>query len=292
MILASMAARPLLGQAAVATDLWRVVQGTLTRPMALSAGGTATMWTPAVRLDTAIRWRVGVEAVHAPAETGVQSGYVGVAMRRGLTTFHAGYGRIGVNDVAATETSPETIGGDVPIWSQSASMGLAVEPLPGLTAGAALRYVSGRLGPERHAQAGVDVGVRYEGFERLRLGFATQFFDPSFGESARGSVYSMGSEYAFSPWDAWGAGAQLSLRYGLVLQSGERAQQLLIGGLVVGRLGVDWGVAHENAFGRGLWRSRFGINLGAGGYRVDIGRDGGANDFGATWRFGVTGDFR
>jgi hypothetical protein len=291
LILVLLAPRSLAAQAAIATDLWRVVQGTQTRPLALAEGAGANLWTPAIRLDTAMGWRVGIEAVHAPTETGVQSGFLSLALRRGRALVHAGYGRVGINDVAVTETSPETLG-NMQVWSQSASIGAAIEPVPFLTAGASMRYVAGRLGPERHTQAGLDVGVRYDGFEHLHLGASTQFFDPTFGPAARGAVYNLGAEYLLSPFDAWGAPARLAFRYGMTMQQGEAAQQLLTAGAVLGRLGIDWGVAHENAFGHAAWRSRFGLSLGAGSYRVEIGRDGGVNDFGATWRFGMTGEFR
>ena len=41
-----------------------------------------------------------------------------------------------------------------------------------------------------------------------------------------------------------------------------------------------------------LWRSRLGLALTAGRYRVYLGRDGGVNDFGATYRFGLTAAMR
>jgi len=284
----ALAARTGWAQASVATDLWRVAQGTLTRPLALSEGAGAVLWTPAVALDTATRVRIGVEAVHAPSETGVQSGFAGLSVRTGPVTLNAGYGRIGISDVAFTETSPEEVGGAIPIWSQSMSLGAAIHPLPGLTTGAALRALSGRLGPSARSHAGLDLGLRYD-LSRAALAVATQFLGA--GSAEQGAVYSVGGEVRSAPLRQLSQ-ARVAARYGATLQHGEGAQHLLTASVLYGRLGVDWGAARENAFGDVLWRSRFAVTIGAGGYRVDIARDGGAHGFGATWRFALTGDFR
>lgn len=283
-------ARAAHAQAGIATDLWRVAQGTLTRPAAIAEGSSAPLWSPAIALDSSTRLRVGVEAVHAPSETGVQSGFLGLSLRAGPATINAGYGRIGISDVAFTETSPEAIGGSIPIWSQSLSAGVGLAPLPSVVAGAAVRMMSGRLGPSARSHVTMDVGARYTGFRRVTLGAATQFLGP--GSAARGAVYSLGGEYRTAPRLMANTPASVALRYGATLQAGESAQHLLIGSIGYGRLALDWGAAREHAFEESLWRSRFGVSIAAGGYQVEIGRDGGVNGFGATWRFGLTGDFR
>jgi len=282
-----------VAQASVATDLWRVAQGTLVRPAALGEAGSATFWTPAIRLDSAVKVRVGIDAVHAPSETGVEGGVVSVSFRTGrFAIMTIGYGRMGIADVAYTETSPEAIGSSIPIWSQSAAIGVSLDPGRSLTAGASLRFVEGRLGPSRRTQAGIDLGLRYRPSPRLELGAATLFFDPTFGSGARGTVYSLGGTLAGPALSVWGAEGVLSVRYGSQLQQGESAQQLLLAALGLGRTEIVWGAGYESAYGESTWRSRFGVALGAGSYRVEIGRDGGANGFGATWRFGLMGEFR
>src|SRR5205085_11047017 len=70
-------------QAAVASDLWRVAQGTLVQPAALSDDGGAALWTPVVALSGAEKLRVGVEAIHAPSEIGVSGGLLALAVRAG-----------------------------------------------------------------------------------------------------------------------------------------------------------------------------------------------------------------
>ena len=54
---------------------------------------------------------------------------------------------------------------------------------------------------------------------------------------------------------------------------------------------LDAGAAREAVAGEPLWRSRAGAAVTAGRYRVYVGRDGGANGFGATYRFGLAAVF-
>ncbi len=274
------------------TDLWRVALGTLTSPAALGAGAAAAAWTPAVVLEPGLRGRIGVEAVHGPAETGLSGGIAAVSLRAGRATVSASYGRIGIGDVAYTETSPEAVGGAVPVWTQMASLGIAVRPLPRLTAGLAARVLGGRLGPLERSQFGLDAGARLEARPRLFVGIATQFLDPGFGASAQGAGYSVGGEYTTGSFGAWGAPAAVAVRYGASFLRGEGTQHLLVAGLTLGTVAMDWGAAREAAFGTPLWRSRFGLGVRSGGYQVQIARDGGASGFGATWRFGLTMEFR
>jgi hypothetical protein len=66
-------------------------------------------------------------------------------------------------------------------------------------------------------------------------------------------------------------------------------QHLLTVGLGLGGVAeVDVGAAREETAGFQVWRSRFGVSLDVGRYRVYLGRDGGVNGFGATYRFGLT----
>jgi hypothetical protein len=73
------------------------------------------------------------------------------------------------------------------------------------------------------------------------------------------------------------------------LTHGEEVQHLLSGGLNLGGIAeLDVGAAREAEAGVVVWRSRMGLAVSAGRYRIYLGRDGGVNDFGATYRFGLT----
>jgi len=83
------------------------------------------------------------------------------------------------------------------------------------------------------------------------------------------------------------------VRYGLTAQKGESAEHLLTGGIALGEsLALDAGASLEHASGDTVVRSRLALAFGSGPFRFQIGRDGGVNGFGATYRFGLTGSFR
>jgi hypothetical protein len=283
-------ARDASGQAAIASDLWRVAAGTLAVPPALEDDGSAALWTPAAALPLAGPGvRVGVEAIHAPSEVAISGGIAAVGIRLGrLGTLNAVYGRLGFDGLVRTETSPEAIG-DIPVYAEVISIGLARFVTPSLVVGAAVRSMSGQLDVNSRSQVGVDVGVRYADPSRVTIGFATRFFDPTLRQAEQAASYSLGTSYQTAPSPMWGTTAVVTLRYGATLAHGEGVQHLLSGGLGFGDIAeLDVGAARETEAGAAVWRSRLGLAIGVGRYRVYLGRDGGVNDFGATYRFGFT----
>jgi len=279
-------------QASVASDLWRVADGTQVVPLALADGGTSPLWTPAVALGDGEHLRVGIEAINAPTEIGVSGGLLALTFRAGGWGFASlTYGRLGVADVAMTETSPEAIG-SVLIYSQTASLGFSRRIAPDLTGGIAVRYLAGELGPVSRSQVGIDIGARYAS-EHVTLGAATRFFDPTLRAAVGAATYNLGAAWSSSAFDAWGASGRVIVRYGVTASRGESAQHLATAGIVLGSsLALDAGVSGERASGDGVWRSRFGVSIGSGPFRIQIARDGGVNGFGATYRFGLTAAFK
>jgi len=277
-------------QTAVSTDLWRVAAGTLTEPAALMQDGTAPFWTPVVTLPAGgARYRFGAEAVHGPSEVGVNGGILTLTSRAGQWgTLNASYGWIGLGEIAYTETSPEVVGGAVPVWSQQASLGLAGHLSSSLAGGVAVRYLAGRTGTLSQSQGGVDIGLQYVGIPHLRLAIATSFLDPSFSGNQQAAGGSAGIEYRSARFPLWGSDASVTGRYGATLLRGEDLQHLLGAGLALGPLTLDVGAVHEAVAEDAVWRSRFGVALRSGRYRVQIGRDGGVNAFGPAYRFGIT----
>jgi hypothetical protein len=285
------AAREAAGQAAVASDLWRVAAGTLVVPSPLEEDGSAALWTPATIVPRAAPGlRVGVEAVHAPSEVGISGGIATLGIRiAGLGTLNAAYGRLGVDGLVRTETSPEGLSGDIPVYAEVVSLGFARQITPSVVAGLAVRSVSGQLDVTARSQAALDVGVRYADPSRVTIAFATRFFDPTFRQAEQAASYSVAASYQTAPSPMWGTTGVVILRYGATLTHGEDLQHLLSGGLSLGDVAeLDIGGAREVEAGVVVWRSRMGLALSAGRYRVYLGRDGGVNDFGATYRFGLT----
>jgi hypothetical protein len=280
----------LRAQAPVATDLWRLAAGTLVVPPALAEDGSAALWTPAAVLPpSGAGMRIGIEAVHSPSEIGVNGGVATIGLRAGrLGTVNLVYGRMGVDGLVRTETSPEAIGGDIAVFNEVLSVGLARTIGAGFTAGIAARALSGRLDIANSSQFGLDLGLRYADSSRVSFGIATRFFDPSLRAAESGASYSAAVSYRTAESPVWGTTADLRFWYGAGWAHGEGMQHLLSVGLALGGVAeVDLGAAREETAGIELWRSRLGVSLDVGRFRVYLGRDGGVNGFGATYRFGL-----
>lgn len=281
-------------QAALVSDLWRVAAATLVQPAATTDGAAAAFWTPALVLPALRPWlRAGVELIHTPAELGVNGSTVAISARlRGVGTASVVYGRIGLDDLVRTETSPEALDGPIPAYAEAFSLGLARAVGRGLDAGVAVRHLAGRLADRSHTQLAVDVGLLYTGAPHLRIGAATRFWDPRFGTAEEAATYSLGAELASSEFGAWGSTLRLALRYGATDTHDEELQHLLSAGIVLGGvLALDLGAARESSGGLPQWSSRGALGIISGHYRVQVGRDGGVNGFGATYRFGLAAEF-
>jgi len=276
-------------QAALSTDLWRVAAGTLVVPSALASDGSAALWTPATALPgTGLAARVGFETIHADADAGVSGAVATIAFRpSGTITVNFVYGRMSIGDLIRTETSPEAIG-SIPAFAQVVSLGIARSVAGGLlTVGAAARTLTGQLDTQSRTRLAADVGAQCT-TRHVRFGVATRFFDPTSDPRESGAVYSVAGEVRTSTVTVWGAPAVAQLRYGLGLAAGEGPAHLLSAGVSLGgAFDFDAGAARESVAGAAVWRSRFGAALTAGRYHVYVGRDGGVNGFGPTYRFGV-----
>ena len=283
----------LRAQASIASDLWRVATGTLVTPAALASEGTAPLWTPAVVLAPGgPGLMLGAEAVHAPSEIGLNAGIVAFSWRLGgAGTISATYAWAGLSDIGYTESSPEVVG-SIAVDAQTASIGFARRLPGGLVAGAALRWLEGRQSGEAVAQPALDLGARYSPNAHVELGVASQFFDPIFRDAQQAASVSAGASCRSSPFQAWGTPAVATIRYGLTVLRGEGPQHLLTVGLAAANLTLDGGIVHEGIGNDQIWRSRLGLGVSVGRYRVAINRDGGVNGFGPTWAFGMTALFR
>jgi len=167
------------------------------------------------------------------------------------------------------------------------SLGLARAIAPGLVAGVAARSLSGRLDIVTASQLGLDFGLRYTTPSRLSFGVATRFFDPLLHASEGAASYSAAASWQTAERRAWGTTLELRFWYGALWEHGEGMQHQLAAGLAMGGVAeVDVGAAREQTAGIEVWRSRLGISLAVGRYRMYLSRDGGVNGFGASYRFG------
>lgn len=277
-------------QPAVVSDLWRIAAGTLVVPAALASDGSAALWTPAAVLaPRGPGVQIAIEAVHSPSEIGVNGGVATLGLRAGkLGTLNLVYGRLGVDGLVRTETSPEAIGGDIAAYAEVLSLGFARAISPGFVAGVAARALSGRLDVDSRTQMGVDFGVRYSDSSGVAVGFSTRFFDPTLRAAESAASYNAAASFRTADTPLWGTTGTLSLWYGVTWSHGEGMQQLFSAGLALGGVAeLDMGAAREETADVEVWRSRLGVSLDVGRYKVYLGRDGGVNAFGSTFRFGL-----
>lgn len=279
----------LAAQHAVTSDLWRVAAATLAVPAPLAGGATALLWTPVVALEPGeARVRFGVTSIHAPEEVGANGGVVSASARVRRATVSLAWGRIAIDGITRTETSPEGVDGTVPVQAQVVAVGVARPVTSWLVAGASVRVSSGQLGDVTRAQGGLDAGVVATPLPRVRFGAATRAFDPAL-DGADAASYDLGVEYRSPPFASGGMVGEARLRYGATLQRGERVTHLITAGIGLGSgLAVDVGAARESVARDVAWRSRIGLSVGARHYRVEFGRDGGINGFGATYAIGLS----
>lgn len=271
--------------AALTSDLWRVAAGTQAAPGPFAAGATALLWNPVIDLPPGVDLRIGVTSIHAPEEVGVTGGAVALTLRVASSVVTAVWGRLGIDNITRTETSPEAVDGTIAVDAQVMALGVARHLAPWLDAGAALRVAAGRLAELTKSQAGLDAGVLARITPSLRVGFTARAFDPT---GADASTYQLAAETRSGTFDAMGTPAFVRLRFGTQLQKGEEAAHLVTLGIGLGEgLQVDAGAAREAVAARAVWRSRIGVSVGTARYHVEFGRDGGVNGFGATYAFGL-----
>lgn len=276
-------------QAPVATDLWRVAAATLAVPEALADGPSASLWNPSSAHRPDLRRHVlGIEVVSSPPEMGVAGVVASVSRRQpGVGTVTLLYGRMGIEDLSRTETSPEALAGGIPVYSQLVSFGFATDVSPRLRAGAALRSLRARLGDRAEQRTALDAGGTLELPWRLTLAASTRFFDPAMSSGRTSASHSAALAWQPLRLRMWGAAVALSSRLGVTSGPGERARLAGAGLDASGRLLLDLAAVQETAFGRSAWRARVAVALASGPYRITMGRDSGTNGFGATYRFAL-----
>ncbi len=276
---------------AITSDLWRVAQGTVVAPSPFAAGATALLWTPVIDLPAGTTARFGVTSIHAAEEVGVTGGAIAASSRFAGAVFSVVWGRIGIDDIARTETSPEATLGTIPVDAEVFALGASRRFLPWLDAGAAARLATGRLGDLTRTQVGLDLGALATVSPHLVLGASTRAFDPTMPTDA--ATWQLAAQLSSAPFDALGGRGTARLRYGATLQRGEEMQHLATLGFSLGSgLEADAGAVREAAAGSVVWRSRIGISVGTPHYRLEFGRDGGVNGFGATYAFGLVAQLR
>jgi hypothetical protein len=284
----SLIAVPLAGQAPASAALWRVAAASLAVPPALQVGPLALAWNPAAGPATS-GFFGGLEIVHTSSALGI-SGFsgdvttsVGRRARLGLAL-----GRLDVRDLVRTSTSPGSVAGSIPVYTQYAGFGGQLN-WPTLTAGALLRVNNEQFDIIRETGVTLDLGLNWNPTARLTLAAATHFLPLDLTKQETTDYYA-GIEYeVIRAAGVGGVPASLSARYGLTYRSYDALEHGLSAGVVLGSFaGLDIALTREAAYGQHEWRPALALFLRVGHYEVDFARSSGLNDLGATYRVGLS----
>jgi hypothetical protein len=292
MVATSALSAPLAAQESLSSDLWRVAAGTVTAPAPFAGGVAALLWNPVVSLPRDVRVTAGILSIQAPEEVGVSGGVVSASMRTGGNVVSLAWGRLGIDGITRTETSPEGVGGTIVVDAQLLAAGVTRSLTTGLRAGLVLRLAAEQLGDRGRTRGGLDAGVVAEPSPRLRFGAALRALDPFAGGGPDASLQ-LGAEASTAAVPALRTHMVLRARYGAAVQRGEAPAHLFMAGVaLLEALAVDLGAVRESRSGAAVWRSRIGVTAGTPRYRLEFGRDGGVNGFGATYALGLAAVIR
>lgn len=275
-----------LAQAPSWAGLWRIASSTLTNPAALERGVIGTFWNPAAAAEQS-GLSAGVAIVETPDIVGVGALLGGVSERVGPhVSVGALVGNISVNDLIRTTTSPSSVVGDIPVYSQFFGVLLGYHAGP-FDIGATARAHHAAFDADRAGGVTTDIGIRVRPIPILALAASTQFASATFGQDPA-TDYFAGAELTVVTVHVWGAPTRLITRYGVQYRDPGGADQTFgLGVAFDGHLRIDGGLARERAFGLVSWRAALALAFHTGHYTIAIARADGLNDLGATYRIGL-----
>lgn len=267
-------------------DFWRVANTTLAGPPPLATGPTGMFWNPAAVGDFS-GLAAGIAVFQTPDVLGIGGLMAGATQRIGSGgAIGVVLGRLAVDDVIRTTTSPTAQQGEIPVYTQFLSVvaGLALD---GVRAGAAVRGHDSRFDSADEDGVTADVGVRVTPTRGLTLAAATHFARPLLREGP-GTAYYAGAELAITTTTIWGSRFLVIGQYGLAHEERAGMEHTLTAGLALDdRMRIDWGWAREQGYGDASWRSTLALWFRAGRYRIVVARGDGLNGLGATFRLGL-----
>lgn len=267
-------------------DFWRVAATTVAGPLPLATGPTGMFWNPAAVGDFR-GLAAGIDVFQTPDVLGI-GGLMAAATQRIGPRAAVGVmlGRLGVEDIIRTTTSPTAQQGEIPVYTQFASVAGGVA-LDGVQVGAAVRGHDSRFDAAGEDGVTADLGVRLSPTRGLTLAAATHFARPILREGT-GTAYYGGAEVAITTTTIWGSRFLLIGQYGIAHEERAGVEHALTTGLALDdRLRIDWGWAREQGYGDASWRSTLALWFRAGRYRISVARGDGLNGLGATFRLGL-----
>jgi hypothetical protein len=274
---------PLAAQASSWADLWRIADGTLVQPGAVADAPAGAFWNPAA-LGGARRAGVALEAFQTPEVVNVQGvlvgASIGIGSQLGLGLLA---GRMSVGDLIRTTSSPVSVEGAIPVYSQFLGAAAAAGAGP-FWGGASLLVHDARLDQIDDQGVTVDLGVRFTPVAGLVLGGATHL-GSALVTGGPATEYLLGAEYGGAIPPVLGLDSRLLGRYGLTIRESAASEHLgSVGLLLARRLLIDAGVIWAGGYGTGAWQPVLGVAFRAGSYRVGIARGQGSGGTGGSFR--------
>jgi hypothetical protein len=194
-------------------------------------------------------------------------------------------GRMDVDDLVRTTTSPVS-SGSIPVYAQFVGVNAGAR-LGMVTLGALVSLHDVRFDLDHSDGFTTDLGVRVVPFERLTVAAATHWLPADLSDQPNTDFFA-GAQYAIREAPIWGARARVTARYGITLRQHTDADHTVGLGLVLDdQFSVDGAWARETAFGVSQWRPEVAVAFRVGHYTVAVGRGGGLNGLGPTYRIGL-----
>jgi hypothetical protein len=276
-------------QAPEGAELWRLAGTALARPAALMGGSTNRIWNPAPLMDMR-GTTFGVQVLQTPDMIDLSGAVAGATVGLGAHWEISGIGgRMQVEDLVRTTTSPVS-GGSIPIFSQfaGATIGLRTGIL---SVGVLATLHDTQFDLDHSVGLTTDIGLRLEPVERLTLAAATHWFPADFSDQANTDFFAGGQYVVQAP--IWGANAHLAARYGVTVhRSSDVDHEVGLGLVLDDQFSVDGAWARETAFGNSEWRPELAVSFRVGHYTIAVGRGGGLNGVGPTYRVSLDAGVR
>ena len=267
--------------------LWRVAGQTLAVPPALAQGTGGAFWNPAQPAPT--RFAVALDGVQSATAVGATGVVAAARARLGrLGALGLLYGRMQINDLVRTSTSPIPDPGVIAYHTQVVAVTWA-RAVGRAVLGATGGHHSTALDDRHHGRWTLDLGATVPVGSRVRVAGATHFFSRLDGGDPAQDVY-LGAEvvaWRGVPWED-APEASLQLRYGAAVAHGFTADQHVGVGFALGQVvAVDLLASYEGGYAAGGWQPIAAVGVRVSDYRVTVAANPGAAGLGPAFRVGL-----
>ena len=277
-------------QAPAGADLWRVAGATLATPPPLVPGATGLLWNPAA---PAPEYAVGVEVIQTGAIVGLSGLSVGAQAKVGKRgELGLVFGRMQVQDLVRTTTSPNSEVGSIPVHEQFVGGKVGIRAA-WFEVATLLRFHDERFDALGSQGFTMDFGVYAEPWSVARFAAATHFLALDFSTQHTTDFFLAGEVEPLRPNLLRDTNWRLLGRYGITLRSLFGPDHVLsMGARYHDVLSFDLSMTREAGFAGGGWRPGMSFALRIGRYTLGAARGSGVNDVSGTYRISLNVQLR